>query len=217
MKDYCKILADFFIFEGLSEDELSLAVSTADCYQMEYASGKDIFSPSSHKRSVGYIVKGSVSVFKSNGDKKTLLNIIGRGNAFGVAGLFSDEYPTCVTAKTKCTVVFIDADKMLSLIEKFPTVAKNYIRFLSDRIRFLNDKIDSFTKGSVEGRVAKLLLSRANGSVTSIGNMSRTASALDIGRASLYRILSLLEEKGIIEQNENEIIIKDKTYLERTS
>ncbi len=215
MKDYCKALTDFFIFRELDEDCRLSAISESEYYSRDYLSGEQIFSPDRHFRSIGYVVAGKVAVYKTSAEKKTLLNIISKGGAFGVAGLFCDEYPTSVIAKTKCTVIFIDADKILSLIERYPAVAKSYIRFLSDRTRFLNDKIDSFTKGSVEGRVAKLLLREREGNITSIKNMSRAASLLDIGRASLYRVLSSLEKKGVIEQNENEIKIINKEYLER--
>jgi len=80
---------------------------------------------------------------------------------------------------------------------------------LSDKIRFLNRKIAFFTSGSTEKKLAGYILSLPieNNTVKLDMNMSKLASSLDIGRASLYRAFESLEENCFITRENNLIKI----------
>ena len=94
----------------------------------------------------------------------------------------------------------------------------NLIKFLSDRVTFLNSKIDCVTGGSAERRLVMFLKNSSannNGEIEIGMSMTALAHALDIGRASLYRILSSLEKKGLIKTEPKKIIFIDPKGLER--
>ena len=205
-----------FIFEKMSEGEIKKALATSEYTLTCYKTGEKIFDEDSFFHAIAFILDGEASVYKFSGDRRTLLSQLREGDSFGASSLFgaSPRFPTSIYAKTDCTIMFIAQDKMSELITKFPQIAINYILFLSDKIRFLNDKIDSFAATSAEQKTAKFLLRNCKESrMSSPLNMTQISSSLGIGRASLYRILGKLEECGAIERNHAEIIIKDEKIL----
>ncbi|MFR7473244.1 MAG: Crp/Fnr family transcriptional regulator [Christensenellales bacterium] len=78
----------------------------------------------------------------------------------------------------------------------------NYLSFLTGRIFYLNRRIDAYTGGSAECRLAMYLLDNQQDGVppkvTLPFGMNKLAELLGIGRASLYRAMETLEKKGIV-------------------
>ena len=83
----------------------------------------------------------------------------------------------------------------------------NYVRFLSDRIRFLNSKISTFTADSAKSKIMRYLISQAeiqsnpDGNVLLTMSCQKLAEFLNMGRASLYRAFEQLESDGLIRRN----------------
>lgn len=220
MKKDEKKLSDFFLFSGLDDEQLEKITKNACIEAVEYSPKSEVYSPLEYRKSIGLIVSGSVSVYKLSGTHATLLNVIGAGEIFGLAAMFSDkdDYPTTVRAKGKTKIIFISEENLCRIMTQYPVVSLNYIKFLSQKIRFLNDKIDSFTRNGAESKTAKFLLDRSakqNSDEIIVKNMSAAASYIGTARASLYRILESLADKGVINYTGNKIKIINKSYLER--
>ena len=91
----------------------------------------------------------------------------------------------------------------------------NYVKFLTQRIHFLNQKIRYLTAGSAERRLALYLLSEIpeeNVPVTLPISAVSLADLLDLGRASLYRAIDQLTEDGFLIRNGHEyrLLQRDK-------
>ena len=141
---------------------------------------------------------------------RILLSQLSVGDCFGVANLFasSPTYPTEIVASTLVTTVEITESALTALFSKHTTSALNYISFLSERIRFLNRRVADFSCGTAEKKVARLLTLSENGSAPlMLGNLRQTAESMGLGRASLYRVLSDLEQRGIIRKDGKEITV----------
>ena len=84
-----------------------------------------------------------------------------------------------------------------------PRIAENYVRFLSDRIRFLNRRLATLTAGQTDGKLWRFLLAYKgeDGTVHLPGGMTELAERLNMGRSSLYRSLDALTEAGRIERD----------------
>ena len=54
---------------------------------------------------------------------------------------------TRVIARSPCTALFLSRELVDELLMQDPRFARQYIAYLSDRIYFLNSKIDAFTGG----------------------------------------------------------------------
>lgn len=175
-----------------------------------YNSGEIIYEYDNYSRALGCVIDGIVTI-EQNG--VTLKNAY-VGEVFGAASLFNDsnEYVSIIRAKTKCVILFINQEVMRELIMENHLIAFNYITFLSDRIRYLNNKIASFTAGTVEERFAKYLVDlyeKTESEKISGLVYSRLASSLDVGRASLYRVIDNFIAQDIITKNGRQIVIKD--------
>lgn len=146
------------------------------------------------------------------------LNTLSRGQSFGISTIFSEEdFPTVIYAIRRAEVVFITRDELLTLIDAIPAIALNIIKFQNDRIAFLNKKIETFSAGSVEEKLACYIFSEYKkcGEHELPLNRMKTAEKLGVGRASLYRALDSLVESGIIKLETKKIYIIDPIGLER--
>lgn len=211
-------LKNSFLFNSLNDAEFSRA---SDCFSGEvktFERGEEIYSPNSFQRKIGFIISGECVVCRNqNSGGRVTLNTIFPGGSFGISTVFSkDDFPTVIFAKRRTSVVFLTQDELLHLMREFPAVALNIIRFQNERITFLNKKIETFSAGSAEKRLACYLLDelKSKGD-TFVFNRKKTSELLGVGRASLYRALDTLIAKDILCCNDKKIYIKDPKGLER--
>lgn len=199
-------LSAFFLFEGLDEAALCAIEQRLEA-PVTYRRGQVVYNTHTFRRAVGLIVRGAVTV-RSSGE--VIINHLHAGEIFGVAALFDQEQETYVTeilADEDTAVRFIPQELMSRLLADFPPIAERYIRFLSDRVRFLNRKLSALTIGNTENRLYHYLLSHQDerGTIRLPDTMTELAKALNMGRSSLYRALDTLVREGIL-------VKEDKTY-----
>lgn len=185
--------------------------------EVSYKSGETIFSRGETENSLAYIAEGTVAVYRDSAQKSVLLNRLPSGSTFGASSLFvkSENFPTHLIAKGSTRILFISEETLKTLFSEIPKTALNYILFLSDRIRFLNGKIRSFASGTNEEKMARFLLENEENGEIFVKNLSSLASSLSLGRASLYRELESMAERGLIAREKNTIKILNKENLER--
>ncbi len=175
-------------------------------------SAGDIMSTPNGEKQLGVMLSGRAKAVEEDND--TLLNLFEKGDVFKAAGLFADSQ-TCtkVVAETAVRAVFYSEEQMLTLVSQNPRIAENYIRFLCDRIAFLNRKISFFSLASTEARLARYLYCQ-NDSELKISS-AKLCLVLSVARASLYRAFGSLEKQGAISHQKGKIVIIDKNILQR--
>lgn len=193
-------LADFFLFRGLSAAEQQRLLQEAAPPE-SFPRGTVIYSADRFRQAMGVVLKGRVRVTQEG----TVLNRLECGDVFGVAALYGndDAYVSEVCAATGCVIQFFSQPLLERWMQQDFRLAENYIRFLSDRIRFLNRRIASFTGGDAEQRLLHWLQRHADatGRVTLALSMTELSRALDIGRSSLYRSFDLLEQASLVRRD----------------
>ncbi len=203
--DHLRLLSQFFLFRNLSPEELPALA--AGLTVERYPPGAVIYSRQEFRQAMGVVLEGSLSVLKG---KELLLNILGPGQCFGAAAIFcpAEDYVTTVMAKTPSALVFLSGQWLTGLFAQHPASAVAYIAFLSQRIRFLNRKIDSFTAPNAQETLYRHLLAAQQGDAVEVaGGYSQLARALNLGRASLYRALETLEAEGRIRREGKRILL----------
>lgn len=195
------------LFHGCTSEE---AVSLAkDCHAalVSFESGESIPLKGSEGGGIGIVVKGKATVFSAR-DGRTILNRLEAGSLFGVSSLYSDHSAeTLVVAKGKAEVL-IWKEAHLDPLWQNKKARENLISFLTGRIRFLTERIASFTAPCAEKKLIRYLLQKAGESGSlSVKSYSDLAKELSLGRASLYRALEKLEEEGLICRNGKEVTI----------
>ena len=82
---------------------------------------------------------------------------------------------------------------------------KNYLSYLNGRIRFLNKRLDAFSKNTVALRIMTFLTEESVGNVYTVKSYTKLSEALCVSRATLYRALDVLENEHKIKRNGKEI------------
>ena len=208
-------LFDTFLFSGLTEGEAKEALSHAAPRTVRFASGDVIVAAGDRFSAIGIVAEGEIAIARGGEHRKVLHRTLGRGEIFGASSLFGNEggFPTTVTAPNGATVILLGEKDVRAMMTAVPRVAENYIRMLTGKIRFLNRRLDTLAGRSAEERVAEHLLHDI-GADGSLGiTKSALASLLGLGRASLYRILDLFEEKGWIKPHRDRIELTDAAAL----
>lgn len=184
------------------------------CKVHKFKKGAYIFSREENPRALGVIISGTAQVEKGTPDHLIVMSRLIQGDVFGAVSLYasSDRYVTGIRAITPVTALILPKRIMDKLIRTYPEIAVNYLTYLSERIYFLNSRIDSFTGGSAVQRLAGyFLMSEAD---TSGVPAAHLASALDIGRASLYRAFEELEKAGAIRRDGKLITVLSREKLQ---
>ena len=208
------------LFRGAPETVLRKVLAATDCEVRDFEKGETVYSGKSFSRSLGVVLDGSLRVTKDNADGHAMImSTLVSGSLFGAAALFNDEeqYATNITALEASRIVFFSQRLVERIIRREPQIAENYIKYLSERILFLNKKMYLLTAGTAEQRLAGFLLDNL-----SIGHaaelplpMNRLASALNISRASLYRAMDALCGCGAVVKTGKKICINDAERLNK--
>lgn len=220
-KEYKEVLQGLFLFQGLGSEAVSQVYTSSGCECVEFEPGEMVYTQTSFCKALGVVLTGELRATRQGGGMEILLNVFSSGMVFGAAGLFAEEasYVSDIQAIKRSRVFFIPEAVLSELFQQFPMAAEQYIRYLSGRIRFLNRRIDSFAGGNAEKRVAAFLLDLAAemGKQTFRLPVTYTdlAETLNIGRASLYRALEILQEDGSISRCGRDITLKNEIQLRK--
>lgn len=201
------------LFCGVPQKTVEQVLHTCGC--TEFPKDTVIFSRDVNPRTLGILVSGTAQVEKGSESHRVVMSRLSAGEVFGAVSLYGDSerYVTRITAVERCNAVLIPKTLMDGLIRGNPDIAVRYITYLSNRIYFLNSRIDAFTGGSAAQRVARYLSgAQMDGALVHMQlSLTNLSQALDIGRASLYRALGELEAAGAICRVGKEVqIISDK-------
>ncbi|MBQ8740628.1 MAG: Crp/Fnr family transcriptional regulator [Clostridia bacterium] len=189
------------MFKGLTCDEISAVFSQLG-KPVLLNKGDQLYK----NGMLGIITSGKATIKRHNdiGDAITI-RTISDGELFGAASVFGNwkDGMSSIIADTACEVLYITEEKFCEILKEYPQMSLNYIIYLSDRIRFLNRKLDAFTAKSTEERLYEYLLSQADsdGNINLSFGMAELARRLQVGRTSIYRDIESLQSKKLISRN----------------
>ena len=199
-----EIVRSSFLFRYAKEETVSGALAAPLARAVSYEKGETVFDPVHFARAVGLVLAGRIRVSGGSAPRYRM-RTLGKGDP-------------CLTAETRCRVLFLPQALLARLLTEDPAVAENYIVFLSERVRFLNEKIRSLTTPSTGETLRQYLLKNARPgeegfALRLTAGYSALADTLNMGRASLYRALDEMEEKGLIRREGKKILIPDPEAL----
>lgn len=176
---------------------------------VSYLKNDIVFSKDTYSPVICIIIKGEARVSKG----ETVISHLQNGEIFGAAFLYNQnyEFENTVTALTPLKVVIIEKSGIDKLIQNDSSVSFNYITYLSERIGFLNSKIEGYTKSSAEEKLLLYLQKNSDnvdGKCEISVSMTELSKVLHISRASLYRVIEALENQDKICRDGKKIYIK---------
>lgn len=191
------------LFMGVSRKNLSSLLESQERTIETFKKGDDVFSPDKFEQCMGFIIKGAVNVIKPA--TNVTISTLKGGEFFGASTLYShkETYVAKLTAATETKILFIDKETIGVLMLREEAMSMNFITYLTDTLYYLNAKIDAFTGGTAESRLAAYLMESFGGYKTMQLKTPYTklAVSLNIGRASLYRAFDTFIDGGIIEKD----------------
>lgn len=196
------------MFDNLNDDELSEIFSVIG-NPIKFSKNTEIYKVGT----IGILIDGEATVKRLNDTgNKTTIRTCRSGDVFGSASVFGEwkEGMSSVITTKNCEVIYVSENIFCELLKKYPQISLNYITFLSDRIRFLNRKLDAFTAKSTEEKLYEFLLSLVDcdGNVKLEFGIAELARRMKVGRTSIYRDISSLETKGLISRDGHNFKIK---------
>lgn len=172
--------------------------------------GAVVYGPKRFRRCLGVVLRGRVQVRRES----LLMSTLSAGDVFGAAALFTGggDYPTTLTALTRCEALLIPEESVRRLLRESGPFAEDYAVYLSGRIRFLSQRLETVSNPSAEGKLARYLLDSGGDSLTLPA--AALCQRLGVGRATLYRAFEALESAGAIAREGKTIRILRREALE---
>lgn len=192
-------LKNLFLFKGITESIDYSAIGETAVFKK----GEVIYSQNNYKRALAVMLKGKAEAQETS--EGGALCTFQENSVFAATAVFCGEqnYISRIVAKTDCEILFISEEELTKIFAAHPKTAVNYITFLNQKIRFLNQKISVYSSASAEAKVLKYFTANSGQKC----NFSAVAETLKIGRTSLYRALNALEEKNLIVRNDGKVCV----------
>ena len=205
------------LFKELSKKEIEILINDSRTIFESFDKSEKIYDPINYKKSLAYVLKGNGIVLSPIGKNKGyLMKDIKEGDFVGVASLFNskEKYVSEIKALKDMIIVFFKEELIQELIETNKKFALSYVEFLSDRINYLNSKINMLVGDSNRSKLIEYLINQCSEENNKLKiSMSKLSKTLNMGRSSLYREMDELEDIGIIKKLGNKEYLIDYNSL----
>jgi CRP-like cAMP-binding protein len=209
-------LRQSLLFAGLDEDALRVVAGEARLRRIK--DGAYFFHQGEPATVLYVLTEGRVKFTQVTPEGHgVLLRVIGPGETFGaVAALGDADHPASAQATGACAALGWESETISDLMERFPRLALNALRFLAGRLKEFQDRYRELATQRVERRIAHALLRLARhvGRQTEGGMLiDLTLSRQDIAEMSgttlftVSRTLSGWEGTGIIKSGRERVLI----------
>ena len=202
------------LFRSVDPPLLGELIRKADGTVIDFTAGDEILLKENGKNRIGIVLNGALLVY-SGKDEKALVNRLTASSPIGISHLHYDGLTGIRILANESSSILFFTEENAEILWENPVIRKNLISFMSDRIRFLNRRIASFTAPGSEGKLARYLSQNSdqNGKLTVNRSFTTLAKSLNLGRASLYRAMQTLTEDGAIEKNGKTLTILSEFKL----
>ena len=201
LKIYDQLL-QFPLFQGMSHDDLEIVAGHIRFGFMKVSAGKRIVM-------IGGMVK--VEHFADDGRFSVLEHmsapyVIQQEAIFG----YYQRYTRNVSAQTDVSLLTIDKEEVLRLLEDFLVFRLNLVNHYATQTQKLTQQLWRGAPQTLRERVIRFLIAHCSypaGSKTFFILMERLAQELNDSRLNVSRVLNQLQHDGLIELHRGRIII----------
>lgn len=161
------------------------------------------------KNALSLFVEGKADLVKESENRSVYLKTVSDTAMLGLATLFAGkgEYISTLVAKKETTLLLFSESFVEAVIADDAEFSIRLIKLLCQKVRYLNRRIDFYTCSGAEEKLHEFLLRSADAEGRVVMSMSKISDTLGIARASLYRALVSLEEKGYIIKDGKKILL----------
>ncbi|MFP4517449.1 MAG: Crp/Fnr family transcriptional regulator, partial [Desulfovibrionales bacterium] len=216
-------LASVPLFQSLTPEQLAQVASIST--RRRFPSGEGIVRQSDPARFVFVVLSGRVKMHKISFEgREQTLYIFGPGDPFCLRSAFQGEpFPADVSALDESEILLIRGDELKNMARQDPDLMFNMLMVLSSRLNESMRMVEDLSLKGVPQRLASFLLHSA--ALKCAGNESEIfelcithrelAKILGTTPATLSRVITKLNEDGIIRSQGRTIAIIDRQALVR--
>ena len=222
VQSYIPYLKESILFRGLDDESLLSIVQAGRLRRVR--DGGYYFHEGEPARVLYVLVEGRVKFTQVTAEgHQVLVRVSGPGEVFGaVAALGDAVHPAAAQASADSAALGWTSEVITGLMERFPRMALNVVRFLAGRVKEFQDRYRELATERVERRVAHALLRLANQIGRPVDNgilIDLTLSRQDIAEMTgttiftVSRTLSSWEAQGIIQSGRERVLVRDQQAL----
>lgn len=214
-----ELLMDLPLFKGVSINTISQVVGEAKFHFLKYPSAEVIIREREACTHLTFVISGSVRL--------TTVNANGRfavGQTLKAPAVISPDflygkvtsYPCTVTAIDNVSILKISKSDYARILTTDPVFLFNYLNMLSVNAQKSVEGILSLTTGEIDERVAFWIIALTQPGSTDIKLTCRTrdlCSLFGVPRGTFNAGLESMKERGLLEYNNNELVITDRNEL----
>jgi CRP/FNR family transcriptional regulator len=169
-----------------------------------FAAGATLFRAGDAVTGLYVVLSGRVRVVRSRDGRQSVVHTEEAGGTLAEVPLFAGGgLPATAIAEVDTRCLHIPKELLAQVMRHDPDVAQLFLRRLALRVRQVVDRLDRLSTQSVMGRLASLLLARANGAAGqpfTLG-MTQAAAAEELGtvREVLVRAIATLRREGLVD------------------
>ena len=211
------------IFSGLTIIEIDLLLNGRHSVT-NYKAGELIALQGSIYHSLLIIDKGVVrGEMSSLAGNSIVIEEIEAPRIIAPAIIFASDnrFPVTVTAVTDTDIVSIKESDFTKMMQVDHRILHNFVRSISDRNKFLSDRVRTMSFGTIKSKIANYLLSQIKQKQNSEFDIPHTqqelADMFGVTRPALSRAISQIAETGILISHKNHFIIRDEDKLKETA
>jgi CRP-like cAMP-binding protein len=170
-------------------------------------------------RMIYFVGSGLVKLFKTSpAGKEQILRLVKPGEAFGHAGaLNGGSNPESAQAIAPSVIYGLASGDLKAQLGENPQLAQNIIKILATEMHHYMSLVEDLSLRCVSGRLAKMLLAdNQQGDREASPVLTRADMAAMTGtvREVIGKSLKALEDKGIIQYDRHQIVIRNRKALQ---
>lgn len=209
------MLNENILFSGLSDQRIQAVLDSTGYTQKKYSAGDIIVHQGDAVHNIGIVTAGSATgkKYTANGEE-IVVSVLTENKIFGdvLSGADGFASPVTVQARTDCTVLFINYEKLLySPHPQARRILQNMIQNISLKYFAQNKRMEILMMKSVRSKVTAYLewQRSAKGSRSFSIDMDRQLMAdfLGVERSALSRELSRMKKDGLIDYHKNSFVL----------
>lgn len=209
-------MRNYHLFKAMNENEFDQLLKYSRLKGLK--TDQMLFQQGSALTHFYYVIDGAIKLCRSTrkGDEK-IIEVIQPGKSFAEGVLFmgAPKYPVSAISMKTSIVVSIDARKYIKTLEESDSLCINMLGHLSQRLHWMLQELDKQTLHNASFRIVDYFLCQVAVDEKSDYDLCLTipkrdiASRLSIKPETFSRTLKSLLKKGLIEIEDNHIILKD--------
>jgi CRP/FNR family transcriptional regulator, dissimilatory nitrate respiration regulator len=213
------VLLNAPLFRGLLLQQLTSAISVTSYHIRKFKAGTIISQSGDPVTSFMMVIDGMVKgeMIDFSGRIIKIEDIPAPG-AIASAFIFGsrNKFPVNVVAVIDTELLIIDKPEFLKFLKCNEIILTNFLDMISNRSQFLSEKIKFLNFKTIRGKLAQYILMAAGADKSEITlkmTQNEMAEYFGVARPSIARVISELENEGIISTKGKYIKILDKRRL----